>query len=98
VGPAGERGPPLLGETLITVGAVSQRVARAERAGLVERSPSPVSRRAVPARLTDAGHALMESTVRSLLEHEADLISSLAAAERSALAGLLAKFEHALAP
>jgi len=34
--------------------------------------------------------------VRSLLEHEADLISSLAAVERSALAGLLARLEHAL--
>jgi DNA-binding MarR family transcriptional regulator len=82
--------------TLITAGAVSQRVARAERAGLVERSPSPVSRRAVSVRLTDVGHALIESTVRSLLEHEADLISSLTAAERSALAGLLARLEHAL--
>jgi len=82
--------------TLITAGAVSQRVARAERAGLVERSPSPASRRAVSVRLTDVGHALIESTVRSLLEHEADLISSLAAVERSALAGLLARLEHAL--
>jgi DNA-binding MarR family transcriptional regulator len=82
--------------TLITAGAVSQRVARAERAGLVERSSSPVSRRAVSVRLTDAGHALIESTVRSLLEHEADLVSSLAAVERSALAGLLARLEHAL--
>jgi DNA-binding MarR family transcriptional regulator len=62
----------------------------------VERSPSPVSRRAVSVRLTDVGHALIESTVRSLLEHEADLISSLAAVERSALAGLLARLEHAL--
>lgn len=83
--------------TLITAGAVSQRVARAERAGLVERSPSPVSRRAVSVRLTDAGHALIESTVRSLLEHEADLISPLTADERSYLASLLARLEHALA-
>jgi DNA-binding MarR family transcriptional regulator len=55
-----------------------------------------VSRRAVSVRLTGAGHALIETTVRSLLGHEADLISSLAAAERSALAGLLARLESAL--
>ncbi len=55
-----------------------------------------MSRRAVSVRLTDSGHSLIESAVRSLLEHEADLISSLTAAERSALAGFLARLEHAL--
>ena len=83
--------------TLITPGAVSQRVARAEQAALVERSPSSVSRRAVSVRLTETGHALIENTVRQLLEHEADLISSLSAAERTALTGFLAKLEQALA-
>jgi hypothetical protein len=34
--------------------------------------------------------------VRQLLEHEADLVSSLTAAERTALTGLLARLEHAL--
>ena len=82
--------------TLITAGAVSQRIARAEQAGLVERAPSPVSRRAVAVRLTDAGHALIEATVRHLLEHEADLIDPLDAAERSVLNALLTKLEHAL--
>jgi DNA-binding MarR family transcriptional regulator len=82
--------------TLITAGAVSQRIARAEQAGLVERAPSPVSRRAVSVRLTDAGHALIEATVRHLLEHEADLIDPLDAAERSVLNALLTKLEEAL--
>ncbi|MEU4345581.1 MarR family transcriptional regulator [Nocardia sp. NPDC023852] len=82
--------------TLITAGAVSQRVARAERAGLVERSSSSVSRRAVAVRLTDIGHRLIETTVRQLLEHEADLISALTAAEYTALAGILATLEQTL--
>src|SRR5690348_11098848 len=68
--------------TLVTAGAVSQRVARAEQAGLVERSPSPASRRAVAVRLTDAGHRLIESTVRRLLDHEAALVGGLAPGER----------------
>lgn len=84
--------------TLVTAGAVSQRVARAERAGLVERSPSSASRRAVAVRLTAAGHRLVESTVRQLLEHEADLIGSLHGTERRALTGLLARLERALVP
>jgi DNA-binding MarR family transcriptional regulator len=83
--------------TLITAGAVSQRIARAEQAGLVERAPSAASRRAVAVRLTDAGHALIEATVRQLLEHEAELISPLDAPERAALGALLAKLEASLA-
>ncbi|MEQ0559669.1 MarR family transcriptional regulator [Amycolatopsis sp. NEAU-NG30] len=82
--------------TLVTAGAVSQRIARAEQAGLVERSPSSASRRAVGVRLTEEGHRLIESTVRQLLEHEAELVAGLTPAERGALTGLLAKLEDTL--
>lgn len=82
--------------TLVTAGAVSQRVARAEQAGLVARAPSPRSRRAVSVRLTETGHALIEATVRQLLDHEAELIGALGDDERAALTGSLAKLERAL--
>lgn len=82
--------------TLITPGAVSQRIARAEETGLIERAPSPASRRAVAVRLTDAGHALINATVRSLLDHEADLVSALSRDERAVLAMALAKLEQTL--
>jgi DNA-binding MarR family transcriptional regulator len=82
--------------TLVTAGAVSQRITRAEQAGLVERAPSPVSRRAVAVKLTEAGHTLIEATVRRLLEHEADVIGGLARDERTTLTGLLAKLEATL--
>ncbi len=75
--------------TLITAGAVSQRVARAERAGLVDRAPSSASRRAVAVRLTPAGHARIEATVRQLLEHEAGLVAGLTAGQRATLASSL---------
>jgi DNA-binding MarR family transcriptional regulator len=77
--------------TLITAGAVSQRVARAERAGLVDRAPSSASRRAVAVRLTPAGHARIEATVRQLLEHEAGLVAGLTAGQRAALASSLSE-------
>ena len=76
--------------TLVTPGAVSQRVARAELSGLVARassSPPPAG----PSRSglgQTAGHALIEATVRQLLEHEADLIGALAADDRAALTRL----------
>lgn len=82
--------------TLITAGAVSQRIARAEQAGLVKRSPSSASRRAISVRLTDGGHRLIETTVHQMLDHEAQLVSVLTAAERAVLAGVLAKLERAL--
>jgi DNA-binding MarR family transcriptional regulator len=72
--------------TLVTAGAVSQRVARAERDGLVTRAPAG---RAVLVTLTDAGHAVVEATVDRVLGREADLISGLSAEQQAQLAELL---------
>jgi len=82
--------------TLVTAGAISQRIAHAEAAGLVARSPSTASRRAVAVRLTDTGHRLIEAAVRQLLEHESRLVAALTEAERTALASCLAKIDAAL--
>ncbi|MEV6413814.1 MarR family transcriptional regulator [Kribbella sp. NPDC051718] len=75
--------------TLVTAGAISQRVNRAGQAGLVERRTETDGSRAVVVSLTDAGHALVERTVEQVLSRESDLISSLTAAERELLAGKL---------
>jgi DNA-binding MarR family transcriptional regulator len=85
----------LAAQTLVTAGAISQRVARAERAGLVTRSPSDAGRRAVAVTLTDAGHELVERTVRDLLTHEEELISCLSVQDRQVLAGLLGRLTAA---
>ncbi|MCP3803629.1 hypothetical protein NLX83_30590 [Allokutzneria sp. A3M-2-11 16] len=77
------------------------RVIRWDRA---PRGPRPTSprrgiascHRAVAVRLTEAGHNLIEPTVRQLLEHEADLIGTLTAAERETLTSILARLEQAL--
>jgi DNA-binding MarR family transcriptional regulator len=83
--------------TLVTAGAISQRITRAERAGLVERSPSSASRRAVTVRLTEAGHRLIEPAVRHLLTYEASLIGALTPADQTTLASILVKLEQTLA-
>lgn len=77
-------------QTLVTAGAVSQRVARAERDGLVTRAPSGTGRRAVAVTLTETGHAVVERVVRDLLEHEERLLGALDAADRATLGRLLA--------
>lgn len=90
-------GPPyrlttrqLTEQTRVTAGAVSQRIARAERAGLVKRGPADDhSSRAVLVTLTPTGHALVERLVDRVLGREADLVEGLSAADRAALTGLL---------
>lgn len=74
---------------LVTAGAISQRVARAEREGLVTRAASAASRRAVAVTLTERGHEVVERTVRGLLAHEEALVADLAAGERRVLGDLL---------
>jgi DNA-binding MarR family transcriptional regulator len=74
---------------LVSAGAISQRVARAERAGLVERVRAGRDGRAVQVTLTPAGHALVDRTVDDLLRHEEALLASLTGPERARLAGLL---------
>jgi DNA-binding MarR family transcriptional regulator len=75
--------------TLVTAGAISQRVGRAEREGLVVRRTETDGSRAVVVSLTEAGHALVERTVEQVLTRESHLISSLTPEDRDLLAGKL---------
>ena len=77
--------------TLVTAGAISQRVARAEREGLVRRTPGTAGRRSVMVSLTDQGQALIERSVDAVLGREAWLVGGLPEDERALLAGLLEK-------
>ncbi|MFC1405124.1 MULTISPECIES: MarR family winged helix-turn-helix transcriptional regulator [Streptacidiphilus] len=77
--------------TLVTAGAISQRVARAENEGLARRTPGTTGRRTVLVTLTAEGHALIERSVDAVLGREAELVSSLAPEERTALVDLLEK-------
>lgn len=75
--------------TLVSAGAISQRVARAEREGLVRRKKAGPDGRAVLVELTPAGHELVERTVDDLLRHEEGLLSALADEQKEELSGLL---------
>ncbi|MGG2465444.1 MarR family winged helix-turn-helix transcriptional regulator [Streptomyces sp. RGM 3693] len=75
--------------SMITAGAISQRVARAERDGLVTRRPGEGRPRTVLVELTPAGHDLVESTVDQVLGREAELIDALTPEQQEQLAGLL---------
>jgi DNA-binding MarR family transcriptional regulator len=83
--PAGE----IARRSLVSAGAISQRVARAERQGLVRRAASGDDGRTVTVELTAAGHALIERTVDELLHHEARMLAGLQPAQREQLSDLL---------
>ncbi|MGK5631431.1 MarR family winged helix-turn-helix transcriptional regulator [Streptomyces sp. URMC 123] len=89
-------GPPytlstreLAEQSLVTAGAISQRVARAERDELVTRRPAPGRSRAVLVALTPAGHDLVERVVDQVLSREVELLDGLTAEQRDILTELL---------
>jgi DNA-binding MarR family transcriptional regulator len=75
--------------TLVSAGAISQRVARAEREGLVARERSGDDGRVTYVTLTAKGHALIERSVDDLLRYEESLLAALTPTQRDDLAELL---------
>jgi DNA-binding MarR family transcriptional regulator len=75
--------------TMVTAGAVSQRIGRAERDGLVERQPLGDGSRTVLVTLTPHGHELVEQLVDRVLGREAELIAGLSPEQRTTLTELL---------
>lgn len=80
----------LTARSLVTAGAVTQRVDRAKQAGLVERLAPARGSRTVLVELTRAGHREVERAVGLLLGHEQDLVGVLSPGEQEELARLLA--------
>lgn len=78
----------LAARSMVTAGAISQRIARAEAAGLIVRRPSAPDR-SVTVALTDEGSRTLEPVVRALLAHENTLLSELGPDDRRTLVTLL---------
>jgi DNA-binding MarR family transcriptional regulator len=73
-------------------------VSRAEKRGLVQRSPSPLDGRAVLVSLTPLGRQLTERCAAEIGQRVLELTSGLTAAERAELTRLAAAVVHARAP
>jgi DNA-binding MarR family transcriptional regulator len=74
-----------------TSGAMSQRLARLEREGLIERRLDPADRRGIEVTLTTRGRRLVERLAADHLANERRLLAPLSEGEQEALAGLLKK-------
>ncbi len=78
----------LVRQSMVTTGAITNRIDRLEERGLVERR-SEADRRKVIVRLTPKGVALVDEVIHAHVEFEHELLASLTPRQRADLAGLL---------
>lgn len=91
-GPPFQLSPSELCEaTLLTSGAMTNRLDRLEDSGLVERHPDPDDRRGLIVQLTEKGKQLVDQALAIRFEHANRTISALSDGERRELVGLLRK-------
>jgi DNA-binding MarR family transcriptional regulator len=96
-GPPYELSPTDLYRGLMrTSGAMTNRLHRLERAGLIERRPDAVDGRSMLVRLTAHGLAVVDEIVPLHLDNEARLLAALEPAEREQLADLLRRLSSDL--
>ena len=83
-------GPSRLSEgLLLSTGAMTNRIDRLERVGLVRRRSDPSDRRQVLVELTERGLALVDESFPALIDEEDRLLRPLSPQERAALSGVL---------
>lgn len=77
--------------TMVTSGAMTNRLDRLEKAGLILRGPHPNDRRGIVVQLTEKGLALIDEAVAAHVANEHEILAGLTGAERETLAQLLEK-------
>ncbi|MER8901398.1 MarR family transcriptional regulator [Mesorhizobium sp. M0772] len=77
--------------TMVTSGAMTNRLDRLEKAGLILRGPHPNDRRGIVVQLTEKGLALIDEALTAHVANEHEILSGLTGTERGALAQLLGK-------
>jgi DNA-binding MarR family transcriptional regulator len=89
-------GPPyrltagqLVASSMVTSGAITNRIDRMAARGLVTREVDPANRRSVLITLTPAGRTLVDEVVVAHAAYEAGLLSALGPRQRDQLAALL---------
>jgi DNA-binding MarR family transcriptional regulator len=79
----------LAGSMMLSTGGTTARLDRLEKAGLVERMPSPHDRRGVLVRLTDRGREIIDGAVGAGLGEQQRLLAHLSEARQRQLDALL---------
>ncbi|MFI5936524.1 MarR family winged helix-turn-helix transcriptional regulator [Actinoplanes sp. NPDC051494] len=79
----------LAASMMLSTGGTTARLDRLERAGLIERFPSPTDRRGVQVRLTAAGREVADRAMEAGLAEQRRLLAHLPPAKQRQLAMLL---------
>jgi DNA-binding MarR family transcriptional regulator len=89
-------GPPyelaageLVRQTMVTTGAITNRIDRLEERGLLERRPTADDRRKVIVRLTPSGLQLVDEVVSTHMDAEREILSVLSPRQQEEMARLL---------
>jgi DNA-binding MarR family transcriptional regulator len=77
--------------TMVTSGAMTNRLDRLEKAGLILRGPHPNDRRGIVVQLTEKGLALIDEALTAHVANEHEILAGLTQTERETLALLLGK-------
>ncbi|WP_376703116.1 MarR family transcriptional regulator [Mesorhizobium sp. ISC25] len=77
--------------TMVTSGAMTNRLDRLEKSGLIKRGPHPDDRRGIVVQLTGKGLALIDEAVAAHVANEHQILSGLTRPEQTMLARLLEK-------
>ena len=77
--------------TMVTSGAMTNRLDRLEKAGLILRGPHPNDRRGIVVQLTGKGLALIDEALTAHVANEHEILAGLSGPERETLAHLLGK-------
>ncbi|MEU6237138.1 MarR family transcriptional regulator [Kitasatospora sp. NPDC047058] len=92
-----ERAPgELAAHTMVTTGAMTKRIDRLERAGLVTRRRSEDDGRGRVVALTDAGRRLIDEAFTAHMQNEHRLLGLLTPEEAATLETLLTAWQHRL--
>jgi DNA-binding MarR family transcriptional regulator len=75
--------------SLITSGAMTARLDRLERAGLVRRTPDATDRRAIRVHLTEQGEQLAEQALDAVIDADKAFLEPLSARRRDCVASAL---------
>jgi DNA-binding MarR family transcriptional regulator len=78
----------LIAHTMVTSGAMTNRIDRLEQSGWVERGSAP-DRRQVLVRLTDSGRALVDQVVATHLATEEHILAAISPRQRATLTAIL---------
>jgi len=78
-------------DMMLSTSAMTNRLDRLEKRGLIARRTDPDDRRGLQIMLTDEGFALIDGLVESHVETEARMLAALSQAERAMLRELLGK-------